>query len=452
MTRVPAFVILMLSVCVATLLADVPDEPSFRRYGVVTLGPGASVGVGLPDPLTSADLAHWVEVLELGPEAAEAMRKAVDEFYEVRDAQIQGVLEPVERAARDLARVSGLDLQRLPDGPERFEDLVRLRNRSVSQLKAIEEDLFVAVAMAIAPDEAAVAAVAATIRQLRSRSRYRTTPARLPQARIDLRAVELGLSQESPLEIVDVETWSAALLSHDAELAKLEERRVRVELDRIADDLRFFRDSGHDVEALVEHRTRRIHQQLAVERAIIAANERWTEALAQTMSPTDAQRWRDAVRAATYPTLYPNPVDLRRLQAEVQEVIVSAEVIEETGEREDSEEIRELRSIARSIAAEITRLAEIESALESELMSIAVAEARHVTARGLRSIADQNIARLHHERCEAAARALELCRDAPRLRELPELPSLLAAIGRHCGDSDREDAGTSSTAQPEPMR
>jgi hypothetical protein len=425
----------LLSVVVALVLSITPspvdDEgrSSFRRFGEVEVEPGASVGVALPEPLSTADLEYWIAVLELGPDAAASLRAAVDDFYVSRTPAIRQAIEPVERAARDLARRAGPDLQRLPDAPEAFRDLVRLRNRAVSRLAAIEEDLFSHVAEAVAPD--APETVADAIRQLRKRSRYRSTPPKLPMAAVDLRAIETALNKESAIEIVDRDAWLAARPSYDAELAALEERRIRLDLDMIVEDLAYFRDSNHDVESLVEYRTKQNRRRLAVERAIIAANRRWADAFAQMMSPSDAERWLDAVRVATYPTLYPNPVDLRSVALALQTL-------------DASEAGTELDSIKQMLAGELARLASMESACEAELVALAVSEARNIVVPGMRVKAEESIARLRRERCESAARVLGMCTAAPVVRDVPELQQLISAIQIHCGNGGGNEKATSS--------
>jgi len=425
----------LFSVVVALVISTTPlpvdDEgrSPLRRFGEVEVEPGASVGVALPEPLSTADLDYWIAILELGPDAAASLRAAVDDFYASRTPEIRQAMEPVERAARDLARRSGLDLQRLPDAPEAFRDLVRLRNRAVSRLATIEEDLFSRVAEAVSPD--APETVADAIRQLRKRSRHTSTPPKLPMAAVDLRAIETALNKEFPIEILDRDAWLAARPSYDAELAALEERRIRLDLDMIVEDLTNFRDSNHDVDSLVEYRTKQSRRRLAVERSIIAANRRWADAFTQMMSPSDAQRWLDAVRAETYPTLYPNPVDPRRLAQALQTL-------------EASEAGVELDSMKQMLAGEVARLASMESAVESELVALAVSEARDVVVPAMRVNAEESIARLRRERCESAARVLEMCNAAPVARDVPELPLLISAIQIHCGNDGGNGNATSS--------
>jgi hypothetical protein len=434
----------LFSLTVALVLSATPssidDEgrSPLHRYGEVQVEPGASIDVALPEPLTSADLDSWIAILDLAPDAALSLRAAVEEFYAARTPDIRQALEPVERAARDLARRSGLDLQRLPDAPEAFRDLVRLRNRAVSRFAAIEEDLFAQVAAAVSPESPET--VADTIRQLRKRSRTTSTPPKLPMAAVDLRAIESALYKEKPLEILDRDAWMAARPSYDSELATLEERRIRLDLDMIVEDLAYFRDTNHDVRSLLEYRTQQSRRRLAVERSIIAANRRWADAFAQMMSPSDARRWLDAVRAATYPTLYPNPVDLRRL----------GEALETIGSSEAGVALGALREM---IAGETARLASMETAVEAELVALAVSEARDVVLPAMRLKTEESLARLRRERCESAARVLEMCRAATAVRELPELSLLSSALQMHCNDDDPEKGdGTSPQTSASPAR
>jgi hypothetical protein len=403
-------------------------RPSFRRFG---FDPdpelGARIAVAMPSEVTTVDVEHWISVLELGPEAAATLRAAVDDFYGSRAPAIVKVIEPVDRAAAELARRAARQpLMRLPDAPEAFRELVRLRDRAVSRLNALEEELFAHVGSAVSPDDPE--AVADVIRQLRRRTRHDRTPPELPMASVDLRAIEMALDGESQIGILDREAWRAARLSYDFELATLHERRVRLALDMRSEDLRNFRDSNYDPNALVEYRTRRNHRELAVERSIMAANRRWADVFAEMMLPDDAQRWRDAVRAATYPSLYPNPVDLRPL----------AQAVEALG-ASDSEV--ELEAVRQTLVREIARLALMESAAESEVVAVAVSESRGLAVQGLRERLEESIARLHRERCESAARAVEACKATPQARDMPALSALISAMQLHCGTDGGNDSG-----------
>ena len=422
-----------LSVVVALLVSAAPppvvdQEPlPFRRFGVEP-EPGAKIGVAVPEALTTVDVEYWISILELEPAAAATLRAAVDDFYNSRTPEIRKVIEPVDRAAADLARRAGFDIMRLPDAPEAYRDLVRLRDRAVSRLNAIEEDLFAHVAKAVSPD--APETVADVIRQLRKRSRYQWTP-KLPMARVDLRAIETALNKESQIEILNREAWRAARPSYDSELATLHERRIRLDLDMIVEDLENFRDSNYDVDALIEHRTKQNRRQLAVERSIIAANRRWADAFAQMMSPADAERWRDAVRATAYPSLYPNLVDLRRL----------AQAVGALGSSDSGVEVEAMKQ---TLVGEIARLAVRESAIESELADVAASESRGLVVQGLREGLEENLARLRRERCESAARSVEMCKATPKVRDVPELQVLISAIQTHCSDIGGDGSATSS--------
>ena len=425
-----------LSVVVALLVSAAPPPvvdqapPPFRRFGVEP-EPGAKISVAVPEALTTVDVEYWISILELGPDAAATLRAAVDDFYNSRHPEIRKVIEPVDRAAADLARRAGFDIMRLPDAPEAYRDLVRLRDRAVSRLNAIEEDLFAHVAKAVSPD--APETVADVIRQLRKRSRYQWTP-KLPMARVDLRAIETALNKESQIEILNREAWRAARPSYDSELATLHERRIRLDLDMIVEDLENFRDSNYDVDALIEHRTKQNRRQLAVERSIIAANRRWADAFAEMMSLDDAERWRDAVREATYPSLYPNPVDLRPLDRAVQALGAS----DSGGESEAARQ---------TLVREIARLASMEPTAESEVVAVAVSESRGMVVQGLRERLEESIALLQRQRCESAARAVEACKATPQARDMPELTALISAIQLHCGnDGGNGSANPSQSA------
>ena len=385
-----------LSVVVALLVSAAPppvvdQEPlPFRRFGVEP-EPGAKIGVAVPEALTTVDVEYWISILELEPAAAATLRAAVDDFYNSRTPEIRKVIEPVDRAAADLARRAGFDIMRLPDAPETVADVIR---------------------------------------QLRKRSRYQWTP-KLPMARVDLRAIETALNKESQIEILNREAWRAARPSYDSELATLHERRIRLDLDMIVEDLENFRDSNYDVDALIEHRTKQNRRQLAVERSIIAANRRWADAFAQMMSPADAERWRDAVRATTYPSLYPNLVDLRRL----------AQAVGALGSSDSGVEVEAMKQ---TLVGEIARLAVRESAIESELADVAASESRGLVVQGLREGLEENLARLRRERCESAARSVEMCKATPKVRDVPELQVLISAIQTHCSDIGGDGSATSS--------
>jgi len=193
------------------------------------------------------------------------------------------------------------------------------------------------------------------------------------------------------------------------------------------EDLRHFRDSNHDPNAQVEYRTNRNRRQIAVERSIMAANRRWADVFAEMMSPDDAQRWRDAVREATYPSLYPNPVDLRPL----------ARAVQALGAADSGDESEAARQ---TLAREIARLASMEPTAESEVVAIAVSESRGMAVQGLRERLEESIALLQRERCESAARAVEACKTTPQASDMPELTALISAIQLHC----RNDGGNGS--------
>lgn len=423
----------LLSVVVSLLVSPVPppavdhERQPFRRFGVEP-EPGARIGVAVPEALTTVDVEYWISILELGPEDAATLRAAVVDFYESRTPEIRAVIEPLDRAAADLARRAGFDLMRLPDAPEAYRDLVRLRDRAVSRFNAIEEALFEHVARAVSPD--APETVANAIRQTRRRSRFFCPPL-LPMARVDLRVIETELNRESKIGTLDGEAWRAACTSYDSELANLHERRIRLHLDIVGEDLEHFRDSNYDLDELVAYRTNRNRRELAVERSIIDANRRWADAFAEMMSPADAERWRDAVRAATYPSLYPNPVDLRRLARAVQALAASDSAVA-------------LDDVKQTLVGEIARLALMESAVESEVVAVAVSESRGIVVQGLREGLDERIARLRRERCESAARAVALCRATQETRDLPELLLLISAMRTQCGDAGGDGGATSS--------
>ena len=428
MTILSVVVALLVSAASPPVVAQ--ERPSFRRFGFEP-EPGARISVAVPDALTTVDVEYWIAVLELEPEAAATLRAAVDDFYDSRAPEIVKVIEPVDRAATELARRAGFQIMQLPDAPEAYRELVRLRDRAVSRFNAIEEDLFAHVAKAVSPD--APETVADVIRQLRKRSRYQWTP-KLPMARVDLRAIETALNKESQIEILNREAWRAARPSYDSELATLHERRIRLDLDMIVEDLENFRDSNYDVDALIEHRTKQNRRQLAVERSIIAANRRWADAFAEMMSLDDAERWRDAVREATYPSLYPNPVDLRPLDRAVQALGAS----DSGGESEAARQ---------TLVREIARLASMEPTAESEVVAVAVSESRGMVVQGLRERLEESIALLQRQRCESAARAVEACKATPQARDMPELTALISAIQLHCGnDGGNGSANPSQSA------
>lgn len=429
MTILPFVVALLVSA--ASPPAIDQGRPSFRRFGFdPNTQPGARMAVAMPSEVTTVDVEHWISVLELGPEAAATLRAAVDAFYESRTAEIIKVVEPVDRAASELARRAGHRIMQLPDAPEAYRELVRLRDRAVSRLNAIEEELFAHVGSAVSPE--APETVIDVIRQLRKRSRYRSTWPKLPMASVDLRTLEVALSKDRRFEILDGEAWRAARLSYDFELATLHERRIRLDLDMIVEDLEHYRDSNHDPKGQIEHRTRQSRRQLAVERSIIAANRRWADAFAEMMSPADAERWQDAVRAATYPSLYPNPVDLRPLDRAVQALGAS-----DSG--------GDLEAARQTLVREIARIASMEPTAESEVVAVAVLESRGVVVQGLREGLEESIALLQRERCEAAARAVEACKAASQARNMPELSALISAMQLHCG----KDGGNGSANPPQ---
>ena len=426
MTILSVVVALLVSAASPPVVAQ--ERPSFRRFGFEP-EPGARISVAVPDALTTVDVEYWIAVLELEPEAAATLRAAVDDFYDSRAPEIVKVIEPVDRAATELARRAGFQIMQLPDAPEAYRELVRLRDRAVSRFNAIEEDLFAHVAKAVSPD--APETVADVIRQLRKRSRYGSASPKLPMASVDLGAIETALNKDSPLAILDREAWRAARPSYDSELATLHERRIRLDLDTTVEDLKHFRDSNYDLDALVEYRTQRNRRQIAVERSIIAANRRWADAFAQMMSPADAERWRDAVRATTYPSLYPNLVDLRRL----------AQAVGALGSSDSGVEVEAMKQ---TLVGEIARLAVRESAIESELADVAASESRGLVVQGLREGLEENLARLRRERCESAARSVEMCKATPKVRDVPELQVLISAIQTHCSDIGGDGSATSS--------
>jgi len=429
MTILSVVVALLVSAASPPVVAQ--ERPSLRRFGFEP-EPGARISVAVPDALTTVDVEYWIAVLELEPEAAATLRAAVDDFYDSRAPEIVKVIEPVDRAATELARRAGFQIMQLPDAPEAYRELVRLRDRAVSRFNAIEEDLFAHVAKAVSPD--APETVADVIRQLRKRSRYGSASPKLPMASVDLGAIETALNKDSPLAILDREAWRAARPSYDSELATLHERRIRLDLDTTVEDLKHFRDSNYDLDALVEYRTQRNRRQIAVERSIIAANRRWADAFAEMMSPDDAERWRDAVREATYPSLYPNPVDLRPLDRAVQALGAS----DSGGESEAARQ---------TLVREIARLASMEPTAESEVVAVAVSESRGMVVQGLRERLEESIALLQRERCESAARAVEACKATPQARDMPELTALISAIQLHCGnDGGNGSANPSQSA------
>lgn len=424
MTFVAAVVALLVSA--ASPPAGAQGQPSFRRYGFEP-EPGARIGRTLPEPLTTVDVEFWISTLELNQEAAEVLRAAVNDFFESRTPEICKIVKPVDQATAELARRAGFDIMRLPDAPEAFLELRRLQARVAIRLNAIEEELFAHVACAVAPD--AQAEVSEVIRQLRRHTRnLRET--KLPMAQVNLRFIEAVLRKEGAFEILDQEAWLASRPAYDSELATLHERRLRLHFDLVVEDLQFFRDCGYDLRALVEYRTKQSRRQLSVERSIIAANRRWAEVFAEMMSPDDAERWRDAVRAATYPTLYPNPVDLRRLAQAVQT-------------KEASGSGADLKSVKETLLAEIARLASTESAAELEFVAVAVSDSRGVVNRLLGVGLEESISRLRKERCESAVRAVELCKASAEAKDLPEIEILISAILTHCGDVCADAIATS---------
>ncbi len=430
LTNMPILsVVVALLVSAASLPLVAQERPSFRRFGFEP-EPGARISVAVPDALTTVDIECWIAVLELEPEAAATLRAAVDDFYDSRTPEILKVIEPVDRAATELARRAGFQIMQLPDAPEAYLELVRLRDRAVSRFNAIEEELFAHVGSAVSSD--APEAVADVIRQLRKRSRYRSAPPKLPMASVDLCAIEMKLNKDSQPAIIDRDAWRAARLSYNSELATLLERRIRLDLDMAVEDLKHFRDSNYDPDAQVEYRTRRNRRQIAVERSIIAANRRWADAFAEMMSPDDAERWRNAVREATHPSLYPNPVDLRPLTRAVEALGAS-----------DSE--GESQAVRQTLVREIAQLASMEPTAESEVVAVAISESSGMVVRGLRERLEKSIVLLQWERCESAARAVEACKAIPQAKDLPELTALISAIQRHCGN----DGGNGGANPPQ---
>ena len=114
LTNVPVLsVVVALLVSAASPPAITQERSSFRRFGFEPQ-PGATIAVALPDALTTVDVEHWISVLELEPEAAATLRAAVNAFYDSRTPEITKVIEPVERAASELARRAGHQIMQLP--------------------------------------------------------------------------------------------------------------------------------------------------------------------------------------------------------------------------------------------------------------------------------------------------------------------------------------------------
>ncbi len=406
------------TVCLAAVpptSLEPPPPASFRVYGEIETVFGGRVFVAMPRAINSRDLDRWSAALALNSAAASTLRETVEQFYPTRLPSIRAIVLPVDDLSHELFLRCEAQFHNCPDAPEAFRELIALRNRAASRLWAIDEELFTAIASAIAPDDSG--SCTSVVRELWRRSRYDTAPCDLPLARVDLRTIMTALTAQAPFVLSDSDAWSAAWNSHDAELARLEERRVRLQNKTTADAMENYRDSGRNAQLHLEYKTRSNGERLAVERAIIAANDRWEDAFANAMSLDDAKRWKEAIRAAEHPQLFPNPLDITSLIAAL---------------RGASEHDESLRANAQALAIEGDGLALAESAALRALDELAVSEARGFVGRESRSRMAAQIDRLQAQRCAAAARAIELCAASVEIREGESVKQLSASVQKHC--------------------
>ena len=383
-------------------------------YGQVEVEPGASVGVGMPRPITAHDLALWGAALRLDANAAERLRETVDAFYLERTAKLETIVGPVNKLARDLAYRNNLQFHNDPDAPELFRDLTRLRHRAVSMLGTLEDELCVTIANTITTEHTERAAL--TLKELRRRSRFSSTPTYLPRASVDLREIAFSLERGSSLTAASLDDWTTAWASHDVELAALEDRRVRAQLESIADSMQVYRDSGLDGAYLVEYRTKTLAHKLSVERAIIEANDRWSKALGDALSPIDRERWRNAGAAAEYPQLFPNPIDIAPLVLEVARASVTD---------------HSLVVDAEALSLELRGLAMSEATVRRAIDALALAEAREMSGAESQARLVAQIAELQKERRAVAERVVGRCAASPSLRDLVELKQLRIEFGKY---------------------
>ncbi|MFO0963222.1 MAG: hypothetical protein U0625_10000 [Phycisphaerales bacterium] len=364
--------------------------------------------VAVPGELTAAEVDRWIDALRMDDAAAVAVRATAQAYLATQSRAYGEVFGATYQQAAEVAASGGPDSS--PGALDRFRSLLAERRSALRRFVAMEERLFSEIAGRLPADEDV--AVVDAMRQLRRRSRCSEFPCDLPMADLDLRILAATTGAARAVAPGDQDRWRTALLGYDTELAALHEKRVERRLESVLQDAESRQRLGGDLRALLDDRTARLASKLKPERAIIAANRRWADALAALLSPDAADAFRSAIDAKLFPTLYPNPYELGP-------VVRSAQALARS-----SAESETLRRVSEDLDAEAAKVALLAKQVEAKITDLVVSEARSIVVPADRDQMAEELRRLEIERRAAARRAIAICDATPELASQPAVEAL----------------------------
>lgn len=410
--------LLMLAVAaVCALGAGSQDGPERVTDGRDQLGkPRQSIAFGviallLPPPMTAEDARSWCEDFELPEVTCSVLKEAIAEFA------VQERIEHAKIFQRTIDLASALpsvpEIYQSAETLEPLRDVVRERGLAIKRFVALEEGFFAELDSKLAALNLEM--IGDSLRQARRISRSVNMRCRLPMAQLSLRAVIRAMRSDRSLAVRDMTEWNAALAGHDHELASLHEQRVMRVFPDILTDVEAFHRFGGDANALVEYRTQTLNGRLRLERAIMAANRRWAEALSQLMEPASSEVFHALVGAALYPALYPNPMELRPL-------------LDQVARLPDQEACK---SCLDRLSAETASLEVMAKGIEPEIVALAVSEARGMVSEDDRLRIVAMVEWLQSARHTAVMHCKEACIAPSAIGHLPEWTKLLEACRKY---------------------
>lgn len=367
--------------------------------------------VALPNPISEAEEDSLIRSFGLQGEVAARVRIVLHDFAALEALEYPKIFARAFELAESIA--AGEDgIYTSVEYTALYEPLLRERKRAMSRLASFEEGLFVTIADCMESEIGP--SFGDALRQFRRRMRACQFPCELPMAELDLRHVAFALDEgASKLEVLAPDAWPAALSAYDFELASLHEQRVERKLKDNLEDAQYFHRFNRSWQAVADRRTELMRSKLQPERVIVDANRRWAVTLTDMLSPKSATAFKNLVDSSMYPALYPRPVDLRSVLASIP---APSDANRKVVER--------LRG---DIDSELAQLDDAEKLAESQVMELAVWEARAMMSPELRAVLQRQLETLRATRCAAAKRVMAALASLPEITDSDAIRALALA-------------------------
>lgn len=372
--------------------------------------PEVEIDILLPRRESCRDIARIHELVraaQADPDRAQDLliraESALEAYF---DSKFPPLRKEAQRLAADIGPYSS------PEAARAFATLIASRNSTVLGFESLERDLLRGAVEELGLDDT----FAAEIEHQRlawTRRRIRELRCDLVPARVDLEEL-LALPVATEGAVRDPVELKKAQFGYGEEVTSLLSQWSRLRLRTMADDATKSIELGDDVESFLVARRRLSQPPMRVEHLIVEATRQWAERIAETLNPRTAERFIAAFKAASYPSIYPNPYSIGGLGKAVIEASIEPEI--------KSAAIEALQSLDAQIA-------EVDRQMEATCLR-AWEEWGVMRSVGMPTDASLRAATEHltRRRRALAIEALTLVADAGLPPEAPEVVALLRRV------------------------